>query len=61
MLVLSRGKRERIQIGNDVVVSIIDVCGKKVKVGIEAPKSVNVIRLPGLLEVEVRTDGELAK
>ena len=44
MLVLSRVKGERIRIGDNVVVEIVDVFGGKVRVGIEAPKEVPVHR-----------------
>lgn len=44
MLVLSRQKDESIIIGDDIEVTIIDVRGDKVRLGIKAPKSVSVHR-----------------
>ena len=44
MLVLSRQKDESIMIGDDVEITIIDVSGDKVRLGITAPKSVPVHR-----------------
>jgi carbon storage regulator CsrA len=44
MLVLSRKAREQIQIGDEVVVTILQVKGQSVRIGIEAPKSVRVLR-----------------
>jgi carbon storage regulator len=44
MLVLSRQKDESIIIGDDVEVTIVDVRGDKVRLGITAPKSVSVHR-----------------
>lgn len=44
MLVLSRRQFERIRIGDDIVVEIADIHGKKVLVGIEAPQHVRVSR-----------------
>lgn len=44
MLVLSRQKDESIMIGDDVEVTIVDVRGDKVRLGITAPKSVPVHR-----------------
>jgi carbon storage regulator len=44
MLVLSRKKNESIVIGDDVVVTVVEVRGDKVKLGIEAPKEVTVHR-----------------
>ena len=44
MLVLSRQKDESIIIGDDVEVTIVDVRGNKVRLGITAPKNVTVHR-----------------
>lgn len=44
MLVLSRRKFERIRIGNDIVITIVDIVGRQVKVGIEAPEHLDVHR-----------------
>ena len=44
MLVLSRRKDESIMVGDDVEIMIIDVRGKKVRLGIIAPKSIPVHR-----------------
>jgi carbon storage regulator CsrA len=44
MLVLSRKTQERIQIGDNVVVTVLRVKGNMVRIGIEAPKNVRVMR-----------------
>jgi carbon storage regulator len=44
MLVLSRQKNESIIIGDDVEVTIVDVRGDKVRLGITAPKNISVHR-----------------
>ena len=44
MLVLSRKRDERIVIGDNIVITIVDVRGDKVRVGIEAPADVPVHR-----------------
>lgn len=44
MLVLSRKTRQQIQIGDNVVVTILLVKGNTVRVGIEAPRNVRVVR-----------------
>jgi carbon storage regulator len=44
MLVLSRTRDESIIIGDNVVVTVVDVRGDKVKLGIEAPQDVTVHR-----------------
>ena len=44
MLILSRKLDEKIKIGNDITITIIDVHGDQVKIGVEAPKNVKVFR-----------------
>ncbi len=44
MLVLSRKTNESIMIGDDIEVSIIEITGKSIKLGIEAPKNIVVHR-----------------
>jgi len=44
MLVLSRKRDERIRIAHDVVITVIEIRGDKVRLGIEAPQEVPVHR-----------------
>jgi carbon storage regulator len=44
MLVLSRQKDESIMIGDNVEITIVDVRGDKVRLGITAPKQISVHR-----------------
>lgn len=44
MLILSRKIDEKIKIGDDITITLIDVHGDQVKIGIEAPKNVKVFR-----------------
>lgn len=44
MLALSRKQNEAIVIGNDIEVTILEIKGDQVKIGITAPKSVPVYR-----------------
>ena len=44
MLVLSRHRDESIMIGDDIVITVVDLRGDKVRLGIEAPKSIPVHR-----------------
>ncbi|MBL9125912.1 MAG: carbon storage regulator CsrA [Planctomycetaceae bacterium] len=44
MLVLSRKTDERILIGNDVVITVVEIRGDKVRLGINAPVNVPVHR-----------------
>ena len=44
MLILSRKTDEKIKIGEDITLTIIEIRGDQVKIGVEAPKNVKVIR-----------------
>lgn len=44
MLVLSRRESERIKVGDSIVVTVVRVVGDKVRLGIEAPADVLVLR-----------------
>lgn len=44
MLVISRKKNEVINIGDNITITIVDVRGDNVRIGIEAPKDVSVHR-----------------
>lgn len=44
MLILSRKIDEKIKIGEEITITIIDVHGDQVKIGVEAPKNVKVFR-----------------
>jgi carbon storage regulator len=44
MLVLTRRESERIKLGNSIVLTVIRVSGDRVRLGIEAPPDVLVLR-----------------
>ena len=44
MLVLARMKNEKIRIGEDIEIVIVDIRGNSVRLGIKAPKSVAIDR-----------------
>lgn len=44
MLVLSRKLGERIYVGEDVVVTVVDIDRGKVRLGIEAPRETAIVR-----------------
>ncbi len=44
MLVLSRKAKQQIQIGENIVITILHVRGQAVRVGIEAPQEIRVVR-----------------
>ncbi|MEG1630637.1 MAG: carbon storage regulator CsrA [Hydrogenoanaerobacterium sp.] len=44
MLVLSRKAGESVYIGDDIKITVVEFVGDKIKIGIEAPKSMTVLR-----------------
>ena len=44
MLVLSRKESERIRLGNNIIVTVVRVSGDRVRIGIDAPPEVIVLR-----------------
>lgn len=44
MLVLGRKPKESIRIGDDIVITVLAVDGEKIKIGIDAPNSVRILR-----------------
>lgn len=44
MLILSRNTGQSIMIGDDVVVTVLGVKGNQVRIGLEAPKEVVILR-----------------
>lgn len=44
MLVLSRKERERIRLGDAIVITVVRVSGDRVRLGIEAPGDMLVLR-----------------
>ncbi len=44
MLVLSRKQDQKIKIGDDVVITVVEVKGRYVRLGIEAPREVRIVR-----------------
>ena len=44
MLVLSRKQSQRIRLGDSIVITVVRVAGDKVRLGIEAPRDMLVLR-----------------
>lgn len=44
MLVLSRREHERIRLGDSIVLTVVQIAGDRVRLGIEAPPNVLVLR-----------------
>lgn len=57
MLVLSRQKDESIMIGDDVEITIVDVRGDKVRLGINAPRNIAVHRKEIYIAIQNEKEG----
>jgi len=44
MLILTRKLGERIAVGDDIVITLLDIKGSQVKLGIEAPRHISIHR-----------------
>jgi carbon storage regulator len=44
MLVLTRKLNESLMIGDDIEIKIVEISGKTVKIGVEAPKDIQIFR-----------------
>lgn len=58
MLVLTRKLGESIRIGDNIIVKVVELDGKHVKLGIEAPKSISVNREE--IYVKIQKENEAA-
>ena len=52
MLVLTRKGNQSIMIGDDIEISVLAIMGEKVRIGIEAPRSVPVFRREVYVEIQ---------
>jgi carbon storage regulator len=52
MLVLTRKANQSIMIGDDIEISVLAIMGEKVRIGIQAPRSVPVFRKEVYLEIQ---------
>jgi carbon storage regulator CsrA len=59
MLVLTRKLQEQIKIGDDVVITILQIRGQAVRVGIQAPRTVRVLRAELPEHAPARTAAEV--
>ena len=58
MLVLTRKSNQSIMIGDDIEVSVLAIMGEKVRIGIEAPRSMPVFRKEVYLEIRQEASPE---
>ena len=52
MLALSRKANESVMIGNDIEITILEIKGDQIKLGIGAPKSVPIYRKEIYLQIQ---------
>jgi len=58
MLVITRKPGQRVLIGENIEIQIVDVQGEQVRIGIDAPKDISIVRKELLDEVkEVNREG----
>jgi carbon storage regulator len=57
MLVLTRKSNQSIMIGDDIEVSVLSVMGEKVRIGIQAPRTIPVFRKEVYLEIQQEQAG----
>jgi len=64
MLILSRRESECIHLGDDIVLTIVRVSGEKVRIGIEAPPHIKILRneleVSKSVQPDVASDGSAA-
>jgi carbon storage regulator len=59
VLVLTRKSNQSIMIGDEIEVSVLAIMGEKVRIGIEAPRSVPVFRKEVYVEIQQdRAEGD---
>jgi carbon storage regulator len=58
VLVLTRKSNQSIMIGDDIEISVLAIMGEKVRIGIEAPRSVPVFRREVYVEIQEDREDE---
>jgi len=61
MLILTRKMEEKIKIGNDTVITILGIDGNSVKIGIDAPKEITILRMEVLEQIQKENVDSVAK
>ena len=58
MLVLTRKGNQSIMIGDDIEISVLEILGEKVRIGIQAPRSVPVFRKEIWVDIQKNREEE---
>ena len=61
MLVLTRKSNQSIMIGDEIEISVLAIMGEKVRIGIEAPRTVPVFRKEVYLEIQQERSARTAQ
>jgi len=61
VLVLTRKGNQSIMIGDDIEISVLAIMGEKVRIGIEAPRSVPVFRKEVWVDIQKDREDEAAE
>ena len=61
MLVLTRKGNQSIMIGDDIEISVLEILGEKVRIGIQAPRSVPVFRKEIWVDIQKNREEEAAE
>jgi len=59
MLVLSRRVGETIKIGDDISFTVLNISGNQVRLGLDAPKDVNIVRSELIQRDKARDHGHI--
>ena len=57
MLIISRNIAEKIRIGDDIEIMVLEVTGQQVRLGIKAPKSIEVHREEVYQRIQLEKQG----
>ena len=60
MLALSRKKNEALVINNDIEITVLEIKGEQVKIGITAPKDVPIYRKEVYLQIQKANEAATA-
>ena len=52
MLVLTRKKDQALIIGDNIIITVLDIQGDQIRIGVDAPKSVKIFRKELYLEIQ---------